>query len=95
MGAQGTTTLNFGAAPGTNHVSVDVVGQAAIAADSAVEAWIMGVDSTAEHTTYEHMFLAGYISTPITAIVVGTGFTINGITELRLTGNIDVRWVWN
>lgn len=95
MGSQGTATLNFGATPGTNHVSVAVTGQAAIIAGSHVEAWIMGNDSTAEHTAYEHMVLAGYVMLPITAVVAGTGFTINSMTELRLTGNVAVRWAWN
>ena len=97
MGAQGSTTLNFGAAPGTNHVTTTVTGQAAIVAGSAVEAWVMGAaaDATADHTAYEHMVLDLYVRTPVTNIVAGTGFDINGITELRLTGLITVRWVWN
>lgn len=95
MGAQGATTLNFGAIPGTNHVSVTVTGQASIAADSHVEAWIMGNDSTAEHNAYEHMVLSNYVMCPISDVIAGTGFTINSMTELRLTGNVDVRWVWN
>lgn len=95
MGAKGTATLNFGSAPGTNHVSVVVTGQAGIGAGSHVEAFLQGNDSTADHIAYEHMVLSRYVSLPISDIVVGTGFTINSITELRLNGLLSVRWVWD
>jgi hypothetical protein len=73
MGAQGTTTVDFGAFPGKSDTSVAVTGQAAIVSGSLVEAWIRLV-ATADHSADEHMVepirvLAGNI-------VAGTGFTI-------------------
>lgn len=96
MGAQGSTTLDFGAIPGTNTASATVTGQATIAAGSHVEAFIQGNDSTAEHNAYEHnTLLPQYVSLACDTVVAGTGFNINAFTELRLTGTVAVRWVWN
>lgn len=55
----------------------------------------MGSDSTAEHTADEHLFLGRYVECGISALVAGTGFTINSMTELRLTGTLDVHWTWS
>jgi hypothetical protein len=92
MAGTGSATLNFGAAPGTNVVSVAVTGETGISGTSHCEAFIMQEDSTADHTQYEHMIA------PITlrcgGVVAGTGFTIYGWSEHRLTGTFDVRWVW-
>ena len=92
-GAVGNATLNFGATPGTNIVSVNVTGQASITGTSSVEAFMMGVDSTATHNTYEHAMAPIQLS--CTAISAGIGFTIQGISETRLTGTFKVRWVWS
>lgn len=96
MGAQGSTTIDFGATPGTNHVTKVITGQASIVAGSHVEAFIQGNDSTADHNVYEHTtVLPLYVRLSINTIVAGVGFTINALTELRLTGLVAVRWVWN
>jgi hypothetical protein len=92
-GAVGTATLDFGAAPGTNIVSVVVTGQASITGTSSVEAFMMGTDSTATHNTYEHSMVPIRLS--CIAIAAGTGFTIQGISETRLTGTFVIRWVWS
>ena len=94
-GAQGSATINFGAAPGTNLVSIAVTGQAGIVAGSQVQAFLMGNDSTATHNTDEHKILANYINFAVDTIVAGVGFTINAITELRLTGTMVLRWRWS
>lgn len=75
MGAQGQTTINFGAFPGVPETSVAVTGQGSIVAGSLVEAW-MRPEDTADHTADEHfletiMVMAGNI-------VAATGFTIYG-----------------
>lgn len=96
MGSQGSTTVDFGATPGTNHVTKAVTGQGTIIAGSHVEAFIQGNDSTADHNVYEHStLLPQYVSFSMSDVVAGTGFTINAFTELRLTGLVAVRWVWN
>ncbi len=89
--ATGIATLNFGAAPGTNVVSVVVTGETEITTDSFVEAFVMA-ESTAEHNAYEHMVVP--IRLTCGELVAGTGFTINGITDWRLTGTFKIRWVW-
>jgi hypothetical protein len=53
MGANGRTTIDFGAFPGSSHASVDVSGQTGLVADSEVEAWLIPV-ATADHTADEH-----------------------------------------
>jgi len=73
MGAQGTTTVNFGAFPGSFDTSVAVTGQAGIAAGSLVEAWLFPV-ATADHSADEH--LVEPIKVIAGNIVAGTGFTI-------------------
>ncbi|MCX6951345.1 MAG: hypothetical protein NTV51_04055 [Verrucomicrobia bacterium] len=73
MGATGTTTVNFGAFPGSSDTSVAVTGQATILSGSLVEAWIFPT-ATADHTADEHWVegirvMAGNVS-------AGVGFTI-------------------
>lgn len=92
MATTGTATLTFGSAPGTNNVTTTVTGQAAITTGSNCEAFMMGNDSTATHTAYEHQLV------PMTLrcgnIVAGTGFDIVAYSDFRLTGTFTVRWVW-
>jgi len=90
--ATGNLTLDFGAAPGTNIAETTVTGQASILGTSGVEAYMMGLDTTATHNAVEHAIAP--IKLSCTAIVPGTGFTIQGISEWRLTGTFVVRWVW-
>jgi len=54
MGAQGTTTLNFGAHPGSVEAQVDVTGQAGLTSASLIEAWVFPV-TTADHSSDEHL----------------------------------------
>jgi hypothetical protein len=91
--ATGTATLDFGATPGTNHVSVAVTGQASIGANDHVEAFIMGNDSTATHNAYEHMVAP--IKLSVSSVVAATGFTINAVTDWRLDGTFKCRWAWS
>lgn len=99
MGAQGISTLNFGAFPGANHVTVAVTGQTGIVSGSLVEAWIRP-EATADHSADEHMVedLRVYARD----IVAGTGFTIHGFPvnspggfAAKLYGQWSIAWVWN
>ena len=97
MGAQGTTTVDFGAFPGKSDASVAVTGQAGIVAGSLVEAWIRPVD-TADHLADEH--LVETMRVMAGAIVAGTGFTIYALNSgqvgnTMLYGLWTVAWVWN
>lgn len=94
---QGTATIDFGAAPGTNTATVTITGQAGITAPSYVEAWFMGNDSTADHNAYEHKHvLPQKVKLSVDNIVAGTGFDITATAlELRLNGTIKCRFVWS
>lgn len=89
----GTTVLDFGAAPGGNVASAAVTGQSGILSGSRVRAWIMG--SNADHNAYEHQtVLPLKVAVTASEIVAGTGFTIYGTTDMRLTGDVSVAWEW-
>jgi len=73
MGAQGTTTVNFGAFPGTADTSVAITGLTSILSSSLVEAWIIPT-ATADHSADEH-----WVDPPRVVagnVVAGVGFTI-------------------
>lgn len=94
MGAQGSTTINFGAAPGANEASVAVTGQATILAGSQVEAWIMAV-ALGDHTANDHEYVALLAEFTCGSVVAGTGFTITGRCTEQLEGTFTIQWVWN
>ena len=88
----GTTSLTFGAFPGSTDTSVAVTGQAGIVAGSVVMASIRPV-ATAAHSADEH--LAEEIDISAGNIVAGTGFTIYAKTRnRRLYGSYAVAWTW-
>jgi hypothetical protein len=91
---QGTVIFNFGSAPGTNVVTT-VVADTGIGATSKVEIYLMGTDSTATHTAYEHSILpVSGLSLSCVSITAGVGFTTQTATNLRLTGTFTARYVW-
>lgn len=70
----GSTTVDFGAFPGSSHATVAVTGQAGIVAGSIVQAWLYPV-ATADHSADEHMLET--IKVFASNIVAGTGFTVS------------------
>ena len=108
MSAQGTTTVNFGAFPGSSDTTAVVTGQAGILAGSLVEAWIFPV-ATSDHSADEHSLENIYVTAG--NIAAGTGFTIyardaNQLYEQAkgrmpsgsqpvIYGQYTVAWVWN
>lgn len=91
-GTKGTSTIDFGSAPGTNFVKATVTGQSSIIDGSTVRAFLMGV-ATATHNAYEHLIVP--LTLTCGSIVPGTGFTINASSDLRLTGTFTVYWEWS
>jgi hypothetical protein len=81
MGAQGTTTVDFGAFPGASDTSVVITGQTGILAGSLVEAWIFPT-ATADHSADEHMY--DTLEVRAGNVVAGTGFTIYAYCENTL-----------
>ena len=95
MGAQGHTTIDFGAAPGgtTQSAIVSITGQAGIVAGSDVEAWIRCEDSS-DHSKDEH-FIEN-IRVRAGNIASGTGFDLWGeVVFGSAYGVWNVSWVWN
>lgn len=91
---QGTATINFGAAPGSNEAVIAVTGQGAISATSKAEAYIMGDDTTSDHTASDHRYAAGLVGFSCGTPTVATGFNIYGRCVYDLQGTFAVRWVW-
>lgn len=92
--AQGHTTVDFGAAPGTGGTgtTVTITGQAGILTSSDVEAWVR-CESSADHSADEHF--VENIRVRAGNIVAGTGFDIVPECLLGTTfGVFNVSWVW-
>jgi hypothetical protein len=89
--ATGTTTLDFGATPGTNNLEVVITGQTTITGTSKCKAYLVAT-ATAEHNITEHTIVP--INITCGNIVAGTGFTIYASTDLRLTGTFNINWEW-
>ena len=92
MSAQGTTTIDFGAAPGTNVITKTITGQTGITSSMYVEAFIMNTAS-ADHNAYEHMIVP--LQLRCGNIVEGVGFDIVAVCFVQLTGTWNVYWVYN
>jgi hypothetical protein len=111
MGAQGTTTIDFGAFPGKSDAKVTVL--TPIIFTSIAEAWIWPVN-TADHLADDHIFES--IAVRACNIVDGVSFDIIGWNTsessegqgdpntpgapalgrgTRLWGQWTVAWVWN
>lgn len=87
----GTAVLDYGAAPGTNFVSVDVTGQTTITGTSKIKAY-KAIQATGTHNEYEHILVP--LNIAVGNIVAGTGFTIYATTDLRLDGTFNINWEW-
>jgi hypothetical protein len=95
MGAQGSTTINFGTGPEYD-ATVVITGQGAILSNSLCEAWIDPTQpDTASHTADEH--LVEPLRVVCMNIVAGVGFTIRVICDGDggTYGVWNVSWVWN
>jgi hypothetical protein len=92
--ATGTATINFGAYPGSNEASVAVTGQTSILATSKVEAFVMGDDTSTDHTAADHRYFALFAALSCGTPTASTGFTIHARSAEKLTGQWTVRWVW-
>jgi hypothetical protein len=91
---QGTATIDFGASPGLNETSVAVTGLGTIGATSKVEAYIMGDDTTADHTASDHRYIAALIGLTCGTPTAATGFTIYARSTQKIQGTFALRWVW-
>jgi hypothetical protein len=94
IGNKGTAIISFGSAPGTNVVTTIVTGQTGILSTSLVQAFMMD-GHTADHNITEHILVSTGVIFNCNTIVPGVGFTITAVTQLRLTGQFLVNWIWN
>ncbi|HTQ48351.1 MAG TPA: hypothetical protein VMI75_36595 [Polyangiaceae bacterium] len=97
MGASGRTTITFGAAPGGDSASVAITGQSAILSSSACEAYLDATGTgTSDHSVDEHIMAAADLDFTCSAIVAGTGFTVNAVSRSgNAYGQFNIIWVWN
>jgi hypothetical protein len=75
-GTWGTTTVDFGAFPGSRDTTRVVTGLGAITGGSIVNAWLYPV-ATADHSADEHV--VEKIAISVSDIVAATGFTIRAV----------------
>jgi hypothetical protein len=93
MATQGSTTIDFGAHPGSTNVALDITGQTGIASGAEVDAWLTA-SATADHSIDEHVVdgptvIAGNVQ-------AGVGFTIYAAAkDGHAYGEWSVSWVWN
>lgn len=91
----GSAIIDFGAHPGSNEASVVVdAASDSIAATSKVDAFIMGDDTTNDHTAKDHRYLASMVGITCGTPVAATGFTIYVTSQHKLTGTYQLHWVW-
>lgn len=91
---QGTATIDFGAYPGSNEASITVTGQGTISATSKAESYVMGDDTTADHTASDHKYIQLFAEFTCGTPVAATGFTIYGRCLDMMQGTFAVRYVW-
>lgn len=91
MGAQGTTTVDFGT--GAADMRVTITGQGAILANSVAEAWpfpALTANNQPDDTAYEDFNVVAM------NVVAGTGFDIVVQCRTGLAHGIhNIAWVWN
>jgi len=91
----GTTTLNFGAYPGSNEASVTVTGLTAISSTSTTNAYISADGTTANYTADDHKYLAAFISLTCSNATNGSGFTIYARSLEKIEGLVSVNYYWS
>lgn len=91
---QGTATIDFGSHPGTNEASISVTGQTSIGAGSKAEAFMMGDDTSSNHTASDHKYFGSLANLTCGTPTAGVGFTIHARSIHKLTGQWSIRWVW-
>lgn len=91
MSGTGTATIDFGVGSNEAQVTVSVP---TITAASKVESWVMGDDTSVDHTASDHRYFPVFASLTCGTPVDATGFTIYARSIEKLTGAWTVRYVW-
>lgn len=87
----GVVEVDFGAWPGSNEASV-VVGASGVTPAAHVEAWVMGNDSTSDHTAADHRYFPLFAA--LTTEAGSDQFTIHARSSHKLQGLWAVHYVW-
>lgn len=90
----GTVTIDFGASPGSNEATVDVTGETGISSTSKVSIFVMGSDTSVDHTAADHKYLLALASFVAHTVVTGVGFTVGGRSIHKMQGKWTLRWTW-
>lgn len=91
MTGTGTAEVDFGAWPGSNEASVTVAAVGVTAA-THVEAWVMGSDTTADHTAADHRYFPLFAA--LTTEPGTDSFTVYARSTQKLQGAWAVHYVW-
>ena len=91
MTGTGTAEIDFGAFPGSNEASVTAAA-VGVTTDTHVEAWVMGSDSTTDHTAADHKYFPVFAA--LTTAPGTDEFTIYGRSQHKLQGAFKVHYVW-
>lgn len=89
----GSTTIDFGAWPGSCEASVAVTGETSISTTSLAEAFLMR-EASSDHTAEDHSYAALWVALTCGTPTAGVGFTIYARASDPLSGTFKVRWVW-
>ncbi len=103
--ASGTTTLDFGAWPGTSRAETSVSGQTGLVSTTRIEAYVQPI-ATADHSADEHrsadLRVMGYYSADGTLKIEGYNDSPQSIKDnnsnyrkQRLYGLYTVGWAWS
>ena len=87
----GTAQIDFGAWPGSNEASVEVPATG-VTTDTHVEAWVMGSDSTNDHTAADHRYFPVFAA--LTTAPGTDTFTVYARSAQKLQGAWAVHYVW-
>jgi hypothetical protein len=90
----GSTTVDFGAYPGSNEASTVVSGQAGIAAGSSVQAWLVA-EATSNHNVSDATYAALLAAISCSVPTADTGFTVYARSAEKLTGIFKIQWTWS
>ena len=87
----GDAVIDFGAWPGSNEASV-AVAAAGVTATSHVEAWVMGNETTADHTAADHRYFPLFAS--LTTEPGTDDFNVYARSTQKLQGLWKLHYVW-
>ena len=76
-----------------DNLEVSITGQTGITTTSTVKAWISGT-GTVDHSSDEHAILSPFFHCITRSIVNGVGFNIVVVSQVAISGRINIEWEW-